>query len=517
MRQSNSKKAGKASRKPTRNSADSSEPSPAPVEPPEKKRWTVMVYLAGDNNLTEECAFAISEMKLVEPSDQVYVLVQFDPKGTNLPTQRFQIHGPYATAKKKSGRAIVHHGPSAGSPYNLGETHTGSPRALYDFVAYGIQMFPAHSYIVVLAGHGGGIEDSFLLRDENPTGTLSLREMKIAFRAIKNDFQVEVDIVGLDTCLMSMAEVGYQLKDLAKILVGSEGYAPLGGWPYRPILEMIYQKADHSDIPVGCEQPDPNILKREREDVARSIVCTHASYYLPFVPGGVDVEQSALDLTRSSLLASLVYELGYRLKAGLSETRFRYALILAHWDAQSYNGEIYLDLSDFCRCLRDRMDDIGCVDDHVRLTCLAIEREIGAIEEPCNQLNDSNNLPNHYVLKSCYTGPAFQYSYGVSIYFPWYEVVPYYEDLDFAQTTKWHEFLEAYVIATRRPPRQNGDRIMGDANSTLPIRQSSGKQSSGKYDRPVIRSMRNAPISLQGTSKCFDPNDPVIEEIFRGL
>src|SRR5215218_7008644 len=34
-----------------------------------------------------------------------------------------------------------------------------------------------------------------------------------------------------------------------------------------------------------------------------------------------------------------------------SRLLFSDALILAHWRAQSYNGELYVDLADFCDCL----------------------------------------------------------------------------------------------------------------------------------------------------------------------
>jgi hypothetical protein len=512
--------------------------TPPPDSPPPKVRWTVMVYLAGDNNLTEECAFAVSEMRQVDLSENVRVLVQFDPKGTHLPTQRFRITPASASGNaKKASRnptkvSEIVHDPTHGRPYNLGETPTGSPRTLYDFIAYGIQTYPAHSYLVVLSGHGGGVEDTFFLRDESPTGTLSLKGMKWAFKEIHEDFGVVVDIVGLDTCLMSMAEVAYQLKDNAHILVGSEGYAPLGGWPYRPILEMISYKADHTEFDPSKPDPQEALLKREREDVAKSIVCVYANYYLSFVSGGIDVEQSALDISRSGKLAELVNHLGSQLTARLTDRLpdrpFKLALILAHWDAQSYNGEIYVDLRDFCTCLKQRLKDLDVHADDVTKTCDKIEVLIGSCcesgkREECRQClcpRDFSPDPtpsNYYVLKSCYTGPTFQYSYGVSLYFPWYELIPYYEDLDFAQATDWHKFLDKYIIETRRCPRKNGQRMLGDEKSTKPVRNSSGKNSSGKFDRPIIRSMRNAPISLDGLSRCFDPEDADIKEIFKGL
>ena len=42
--------------------------------------WTVMVYLAGDNNLTDESVFALTEMKQVNTDDRIAVIAQLDPR-----------------------------------------------------------------------------------------------------------------------------------------------------------------------------------------------------------------------------------------------------------------------------------------------------------------------------------------------------------------------------------------------------------------------------------------------------
>jgi hypothetical protein len=492
-----------------------SQPSPPldDKEPKGKKpyRWTVLVYLAGDNNLAEECAFAISEMKQADyiKDDRMQILVQFDPKASRLPTQRFSIKDEIAHPISES-RKSQHAGPNP--RYRLGETYTGSPRTLYDFIAWGIQTYPAYSYLVVVSGHGGGVEENFLLRDENPNGTISLREIKDVFACVNADFDVVVDIVGLDTCLMSMAEVSYQLKDNVNLLVGSEGYSPLGGWPYRPILEMLSRQSAHSDIKPNDPNADRAVLKREREGVARGIVCEYANYYFEYIAGGIDVDQAAIDIGKCDLLAPLVAKLAGRLKYLLDVPTppplLVEALVLAHWDSQSYDGEIYVDLRDFCSCLLARTDAFHCSDADVTTACKEIRDLIGEDTRPCpgDKTTVAADGSGNYVLKSCYTGPSLQYSYGVSVYFPWYEVMPYYGDLDFAQATKWHEFLDVYVRKTRRPRRIHAasDReLLGDPDSTIPLRQSSGKQSSGKDDRPIIRSMRNPPIALRGLSACF--------------
>ena len=60
--------------------------------PRKKAAWTVMVYLAGDNNLSTECLFALTEMKKAAPGDQINVLAQFDPRDEYVPTHRYEIN-----------------------------------------------------------------------------------------------------------------------------------------------------------------------------------------------------------------------------------------------------------------------------------------------------------------------------------------------------------------------------------------------------------------------------------------
>jgi len=133
-------------------------------------------------------------------------------------------------------------------------------------------------------------------------------------------------------------------------------------------------------------------------------------------------------------------------QANGTDRQFHDALLLAHWEAQSYNGEQFVDLYDFCHCLELRVDD-------------------GAVAEQCRAVQEF--LRNEFVLTSCYCGAAYQYSYGVSLYFPWSQVAPSYWNLDFCKDAKgssWGSFLKTYTLLTRRLPRGiNGDSNLGRA------------------------------------------------------
>lgn len=60
-------------------------------DPPPKRKWMVMIYLAGDDSLTDECVHALTRMKEAEGLDEICVIAQFDPKGARLKWHRYEI------------------------------------------------------------------------------------------------------------------------------------------------------------------------------------------------------------------------------------------------------------------------------------------------------------------------------------------------------------------------------------------------------------------------------------------
>lgn len=83
-----------------------------------KAKWTVMIYMAGDNNLDSAALDDIEELAQVGSSAKVNVLVQLDRDG-DLRTRRFCI--------TKGG------GYRKDCIETFGETNTGDPKVLSEF------------------------------------------------------------------------------------------------------------------------------------------------------------------------------------------------------------------------------------------------------------------------------------------------------------------------------------------------------------------------------------------------
>lgn len=483
--------------------------TPKPV-----KEWTVMVYLAGDNNLSADCVWALTEMKRGISSDKINVIAQFDPNDGLARTRRYEITREGVVQKgvirgrKKAARGSgdednldqpiaemrpalddsardfaewnsrtseVHfqkesrkahiladrrqkgkkalfefayklaEGQALNYPHEPddfgGSRHdsdAASPVTLYNFLSFGVECYPARHYMVVLSGHSAGVEPTYLLRDDTSGNYMTMRQLRAVFDQLQSDLKNgpkdvradKIDILGLDTCLMSMAEVCCELKDRVGIIIGSETYTPSSGWPYQEILAKLSASVNGLD---GAKQLD-------RFGLAKLIVDEYVNFYEDYVTAGVSVALSALNVEKVGKLSSVVKDLATLMTDALvaehpeidfkpekKNRPFTDALILAHWDTQSYNGEWYVDLVDFCECLSRRYPQPAMVAACSALTTF-LQGKAGAKPK------------DKFIIESAFSGPAYQYSNGVAIYFPWASVARYFWDFDFATRSRWQNF-----------------------------------------------------------------------------
>ncbi len=170
-------------------------------------------------------------------------------------------------------------------------------------------------------------------------------------------------------------------------------------------------------------------------------------------------------------------------KLEASSRAIRNLIVLSHLEAQSYYEENFTDLLDFCFCLKRRCEDMETLlDDQVPAVLSRIKdactemmralknydrsytrergegrgREADNTDDEDDSAGDSENRKP--IFRSGFAGPAYQYSHGLSIYFPW--SVPIgskmwdteYAEYELIKGTKpsWKRFLERYFEATMR-------------------------------------------------------------------
>ncbi len=404
------------------------------ISSPHNNGWTVMIYMAADNSLVGESIWALTEINAINFGSEVRVVALFDSAPPEVVTRRFifsektQKQKPVLLEdlgkkfneipldeKGKLQQAVA--GKKAKSA-KFEIVNTASDfRLLQHFLTTTIDEQKANKYLLVLSGHGSGAVGDFLTSD-NPKGSLSITDLKNVLNAIKKDtLRRKLDILGMDSCLMSMVEVCYEVRNSVELLVGAEGYEPETGWPYQQILGALNDNAT-----MGANQ------------LAELIVDKHIEYYRDFATAGLSIDQSVCDLTQIDELAEAIRGLAKTMTDNLSNPAVQNAILLAHWRAQSYKSEQYVDLWDFCDLLQK-----GCPVKALSNACIEVQKIV-------------ENVVQH----ADYYGPAFQHSHGLSIFFPWKDsgaLQEYCKGLSFAKDTKWGNFLKEYVKQTQRKMR----------------------------------------------------------------
>ncbi|HET9711515.1 MAG TPA: clostripain-related cysteine peptidase, partial [Pyrinomonadaceae bacterium] len=354
----------------------------------------------------------------------------------------------------------------------------------------------------------------FLLKDENPRGSLSIPDLHNVFDAIKKAFPTKkVNVLGMDVCLMSMGEVCYQLRGLVDFVVGAEGYSATAGWPYGDVLKKVLERKEV-----------------EAEDLSRLIVGQYTNYYSEYIVGGFSADMSAINVTSTSmdLFCRSVYLLtdllnkqllkGMKLKENGERSEFLDQIVMAHWEAQSYNGERYADLYDFCDLLEQRYAPRTLPEG-----ASAEQREDNADRKALGQAlcQVKQLIKDVVVVASCFSGVDYQFSYGISVYFPWSTVTPDYKNLRFAKESGWYDFLKTYTDATRRKPR--GYKPVPPQHWANVEKFRTGEDRTGEdrgephplYGNPVY-SMRNPPLvpaTPAGQSECLKEQIVAIESL----
>lgn len=475
-----------------------------------KTKWTVMVYLAGDNNLTANCVSVLQQLEAVKYNKDVCVLACFDsntpwPKGSrylavNCKRRKvdndldWEIHNDLIRPQERDHDLIVpdfcagDH-PPQGAPMK----RTGVAEGLKRFLNWSMKNHDGSDrrYMLILYGHGPVVAGKTFLARDNPQSYLSLEELpKVLGEQFGPDRKL--DILACQNCVMNGIETAYALKEQVDYIIGSQGLVLTNGWPYEKII--------------GDLVADPGA---STADITEKMLKACARHLIDFAVMDRSSEQSVCDLSKlrePQNITVAIKELGEALQDSLGFKQqddqwvLKYPAIsdavrLARLEAQSHWGETFVDIYDFCERLLKKCKQIVLATNdllrdlkanrakerEIRKTTLMrnIRRIIGCCKNVMNRVEEI--VPHSYYICS-----DLQYSHGVSIYFPWsMPVEPYtfeqrgndyalitafqtYSGYCFVEASGWAHFLKAFYGATlRKVRRAERDFIMLDANASL--------------------------------------------------
>jgi hypothetical protein len=352
--------------------------------------------------------------------------------------------------------------------------NTADSKSIVKFFEWANQKAPAKNVILILWGHGFGVDDfDPFLKDAVSSGTLGRALQKVStvtvtdsngpfplIHAPVRDATVgivgglpdagkqgflknnqigeavkecrgilekqgkgqKLAILGFDSCDMSLLEVWFEMKDGPEIGIGSQYGVPFKGWPYANMLEALNR----------CPEMDPPKLA--------DLVVKEFATFNDRKPKKPVVTLSACYLAAADEIAKPLRQLAERLAEESEIAAVRAKIFDARNESPIFFEDGFIDVGEFCRQLQ------------VRFHGEKIEEYAGAVFEALPKFV----LTNSYAPKG--TTKKISESTGVSFWFPPWIQYPdieilqkeeskayfhnHYRGTEFARSTSWYKCLK---------------------------------------------------------------------------
>jgi hypothetical protein len=298
--------------------------------------------------------------------------------------------------------------------------------ALKNFLGYCRENHRARNYALFLVGHGLVVGNDAFLPDQHPASAVGLRDLGEALRDFSAGDNGTLQLLALHSCAMSAVEVAYELQGTARYMLGSEGVSYVGSYPYRNLLVKLFntvKRAEAAGSRINVEGLVENLYAHTLHNATDFILTGYS----------LDMALCSLAETRYGPLTEVIRGLVSRLKEAVQTERGREMILLAHWDAQSYWDENYTDLYDFCFCLKTRCESLAAMlgkSAELRGEVERLEGLVAACADVQWMLSPKGSkeraarpeLAERFepiILDADNFGSRYQYSHGLSIYFPW--------------------------------------------------------------------------------------------------
>ncbi len=405
-----------------------------PVRASPSRAWTVLAYIAADNDLEGAALLDLQEMVRGVPANTVDVVALVDRAKEYATTQ------PDWT----DARVLRVTRPSADAPAQIavlatpGELDMGDPEVLACFVEGARRAFPAPRTALVLWDHGGGWSQQCLDFDRGGAAGidgLSLVEVREGIeKGLARAGAAPFDLLGFDQCLMAQLETALECAGVARVLVASQAVEPGAGWPWDAVLPLFT-----ADTPT--------------DDIARRLVAAYAASY----QGKDDATTlAAFDLARAAALRDRVDEVARALEPRLDVAWASIARALFY--AESYAGRDDFRAGAQATMSVDLLDAIARIRHGLRP--FPAEDEFNAFLEAHRAFVLASNV-----------GPRRWLSRGVSVYAPPSpaQMDPAWRQTTFGKTSAWARLLDglhARVAKDTRAPRFEDVRVTDERGTT---------------------------------------------------
>jgi hypothetical protein len=450
---------------------------PTPDPEPINAKWTIITYLDGNIDLDERKGInqsfildVLQDFEDIGSTEDIQIVALYSSYKENGVGRTYHVeYYPNDTAEQISSPTISEHGTVDMSDY----------RTLRDLIDVAVDDYPADRYIFLGTGHGGGWRGIFSDEIQNSKRFgMSMDELAQAISESKVD---KFDVMIFNACLMSMVEVGYQLRNLTDYIVASQ--VSLSADNVMGQSEWLHKLNDHPDMSPK-ELAESIALASYNEVMSRNIGDE--------VQNNHSISALATDEYAFETLASKWMELHNPIVDNVDD------YYKEMFDARNKVHDAGLDRPDY-------------IDIILYLEQLKQQPNISSTQKYVALIDDMLTILKEDILVIVYNNLNQDVRRGgIAVYFPAFceDNTDYdqnlYDKVDFDEKTGWgdiaKDFVDKLIDANILPCNQPGD----EPDPEIEIEPNNGTEQAQEFTLPVF---------LKGRGK-HDPNEGLITITF---
>jgi hypothetical protein len=416
-------------------------------------KWTVLVYMVADtgDSFYQFAMRDVGEMMKVHFDDRMKVVVHAD--------------APSPWRKKcweVTGASQVTVGGTAMAKIGVAKEIPCHHKNLLDFVQNCVHTYEAEHYLLVLWGHGEGIDWKEKILAGRPSASevqgsgkgfapgsqnaIEVGELGKSLAELRLEkVQREKVVLGFDACLMGMVEVFREIQPYVGWVVAAADEIPDTGWPYTEVLQVLGSRPD----------TQPRDLAKQIVDICARWYSVH-NYKTGEImesddSSGAKVSFAACDLSNNPAVLESMNGLTAVLREYIRDSPGRKVVKEARDFADDLAEKAYVDIYAFCSELVRKTDHQELKD--------AASRVTHALEDLIVGFQFSSSYPQKYLKDARAVSICFPESAELVGSIPNLEVNwGSYIDLTFNHNTHWSCFLTEYwdrerAESDRRKPK----------------------------------------------------------------
>ena len=224
-------------------------------KPSDMAEWTLLIYIAGDNNLEESGIIDVNEMEMVGSSKDVNVVVEMDR------SNRYHTgHDNWSGARRYYITEGYNDEIDSVLLDDLGPIDSGDPETFVDFFTWGAHSFPSEKVALIFWNHGWSWSLTHrsqstkgIMDDENSGNDISVAEGELAYilESFTQRTDQHINLVGMDACTMMSWEVATEIAPWADTFVASQDYVSWDGWNYHDTLRDLQDNPAMNSLDLG--------------------------------------------------------------------------------------------------------------------------------------------------------------------------------------------------------------------------------------------------------------------------